>query len=233
MEGAQCPIPPVRVDRLRATPACVRLPDAGAPIALWLADVSRTPGDHALAWLTRHEMERAARFRRAGHVARYLAAHVALRLVIAHHAGVAPADQRYARDRDGKWHLAGGTGWQFSLGYAGDVALIGVDNGHPVGVDIEADRVIDDADGLVALHFDADERACYAGLPAPRRGAAFLGGWTRKEACLKAIGVGLHLPPAAVPTGLDGNRTVVVGGRTIDVGSLRLDGLSAAWARIR
>jgi 4'-phosphopantetheinyl transferase len=218
---------------LRTTPHCARLMEVEAPITLWLADLRQLPGDHALSWLSGQERARAARFHRDEHMRRYLAAHVALRLVIVHHTGLAPAEQRYERHHDGKWHLAGRACAQFSLSYADDVALIGIDPVHAVGVDIERERAVDDADDLAALHFNIVERARYAALAGPDGSTAFLGGWTRKEACLKAIGTGLHLPPATVHTGLDGLRAVTIAGASLDVGSFRHDGLVAAWARLR
>src|SRR5207237_120142 len=48
-----------------------------------------------------------------------------------------------------------------------------------------------DADGLVERFFSPTERATYRRVAAPRRPAAFLRGWTCKEAVIKAVGTGV------------------------------------------
>ena len=59
-----------------------------------------------------------------------------------------------------------------------------------------------DMDLLAAHHFTAAEQAEFAALPAAARTRAFLLGWTRKEACMKAAGCGLQVEPSAIETGL-------------------------------
>lgn len=203
-----------------------------APMSLWLADLCACPSSDEMAWLDQFERQRAARFRLARDRNRYVAAHVALRLLVADHGGVMPACQRYERDALGKWHLGNRPAVQFSLSYAGDVALIGIARDQAIGVDVERNRVVDDAADLAALHFDVDEQAAYAA--SRRRGdtGAFLRGWTRKEACLKAIGTGLNLAPSSLHTGLDGRARVAAGDIALELGSMRIGGLIAAWARI-
>ncbi|MFC9675215.1 MULTISPECIES: 4'-phosphopantetheinyl transferase family protein [unclassified Streptomyces] len=77
----------------------------------------------------------------------------------------------------------------FSLSHCEGLVLIGV-AGSPVGVD--ADRVPDPGavgDLVKVLH--PAERGDLAALPAEARAAALCRVWSRKEAYLKGIGVGL------------------------------------------
>lgn len=46
-------------------------------------------------------------------------------------------------------------------------------------------------------------------LPAAQRERGFLRLWTRKEACLKAVGVGLGLAPSSFAVGLESAVTTV------------------------
>lgn len=215
------------------SPLDVRGPTSGplAPFATWQVDLSVVPTDAAIAQLSTAEAARAARFLYSVDRTRYLAAHVAMRQLLRRYCDVTARREIYAQDAFGKWRLAGDTPWHFNLSYAGQVALIGIARDRPIGLDIELERSIDDADALAALHFDADERAAFGRIGAADRNATFLYGWTRKEACLKAVGIGLRIEPADLHTGLRGIRRVAIGARTVDVGSFRLGGIVGAWAQ--
>jgi len=204
------------------------------PLDLWLLDLSGMPPHEAIAWLSGEERARAARFVFPRNRERYFNAHIALRVVLESYCGIKPHHQRFRLGPDGKPALVDPPDCHFSLSYAGDMALLGVDYDTPVGVDIECDRPIPDADELSALHFHPRERQALSSMPDPlRHGAGFLQGWTRKEACLKALGHGLTMPPAELHSGLKGRRPVRLDGRTVlEVGCCPpLAGFTAAWAR--
>ena len=204
------------------------------PMALWLLDLSMPPPAQAIGWLSDAERSRAARFAFPCHRDRYLNAHIAIRAVLEDHCGLAAHRQDFVLGANGKPQFANQTGWQFSLSYADDVALMGIDFDNHVGVDIERNRTIADADDLSLLHFHPQEqRALNALPPSSRRGSGFLQGWTRKEACLKALGKGLTRPTANLDSGITGRRHVHVDGRLLMVGSCTpLIGFTAAWARV-
>src|SRR6185436_16346954 len=61
-------------------------------------------------------------------------------------------------------------------------------------VDVEQIRTDLDPDSIAARFFSASEREILASLPRPARYRAFFACWTRKEAYLKARGVGLSMP---------------------------------------
>ena len=83
---------------------------------------------------------------------------------------------------------------QFNVSHSGDLILIAITIGRAVGVDVERIRTDLDPDGIAARFFSADERKILASLAGPVRYQAFFTCWTRKEAYLKAKGVGLSLP---------------------------------------
>ena len=206
-----------------------------APLSLWLIDLSATPAAQAINCLSDIERERAARFAFPRHRNRYLNAHIAVRVLLEEHSGVAAHRQHFVLESDGKPRLANFLNWQFSLSYADDIALMGIDFGNRVGVDIEANRDMADADELSALHFHPQERDALAPLTRTfRQGVGFLQGWTRKEACLKALGCGLSMAPADIHSGINGQARVHVAGQVeIAVDSFTpMPGFTAAWARI-
>ncbi len=209
------------------------MPATVGPFLMWQVDLGIAPDDTAIARLSAVETARAARFLRSADRMRYLAAHVALRLVLQRYCRVPAQREIYVQDLFGKWRLSGHTPWHFNLSYAGSMAVIGIARDHPIGVDIEVERSITESRALARLHFDRDERAAFQRIVPGDRNAAFLHGWTRKEACLKAIGTGLRIDPSELHTGLRGTRMVAIGAGMVDVGSFRMGAIIGAWAQAR
>jgi 4'-phosphopantetheinyl transferase len=101
-----------------------------------------------------------------------------------------------------------GSRLRFNLAHSGDVALVAVAQDRDVGVDVE--RVRPDADrwALVDHALTARERRRLQRVAPAGRAHAFLSMWARKEALLKAAGVGLSVEPARIE--LDGDSVVAV-----------------------
>ncbi len=170
-------------------------------VRLYLADLSALPKPAALACLDDAERERATRFRFPEHARRHLASHVALRQVLSAETGVGAANLVWQHGPDGKPGLAVPNPLHFNMAHSDDLALIAVGSTRPLGVDLECPgRAMDDEH--VSRHIMADtEWMAWQALPAVDRARAFLHAWTRKEACLKALGVGLGMAPSTVVVG--------------------------------
>lgn len=182
------------------SPNARALPPVDA-VALWLVDLDAR--DHPEPALSPEEERRAARLAFERDRARYFAAHRALRRLLMAHAGLEAHSVVLTAGIFGKPVLAGVPDCRFSLADCGDVALIGIASGDDdIGVDIERLRPVPDRFDLAAGLFTAAEQSELAATPPPRRDLAFLRGWTRKEACLKAIGSGLALEARHVDAGL-------------------------------
>lgn len=97
----------------------------------------------------------------------------------------------------GKPFVAGQIGacrLQFSCSHSADWALIALTRGSELGVDLEQHRSMPDAEDLAKNFFSCAEINELAGLPSELKTAGFFNGWTRKEAFVKAIGLGLSCP---------------------------------------
>lgn len=187
------------------------LAHALAGVALWWVDLSQPAPAYELACLSTEEQARAARFRAARDRDRYLRSHAAMRQLLARHTGSAAQALVYVTGPFGKPRLAGAPACHFNLAHSEDMAVIAVSDAGEVGVDVEVLREVPDASALAELHFTPAERAEYALAPAGQGHRAFLRGWTRKEACLKAAGLGLSLAPSSIEAGLSpGQRQVVL-----------------------
>lgn len=170
--------------------------DEGRQLALISLDVKADDAD--VACLSGPERERAARFHRAVDRDRYLRARSQLRRFLAQRLGVAPEQVSLGCNRYGKPELTGhqaASGWRFNLSYSAvdgaGLALFAFTRLGRIGVDVEAVRLLDDADRLALRFFSPQEYEVYRQLPVAERPLAFINGWTRKEAFVKALGTGL------------------------------------------
>jgi len=80
---------------------------------------------------------------------------------------------------------------RFNLSHTSGMALIAVIQGREVGIDIERHRPMDDLDGMAGTVMSLRELDQWKSLAPRDRKPAFYRLWTRKEAYLKAIGLGL------------------------------------------
>lgn len=158
-------------------------------------DTTAAALDAAAAVVSDAERARAARFVRIDDRARHLLGRALARHLLAERTGVEPASLRLVDDAHGKPALDGpGTRPTFNLSHSGDWIVCALATGGPVGVDVQEavhSMATPDAFGRV---FGPRERARIDAQPDVRmRIAAFARAWARKEALLKAVGLGLQL----------------------------------------
>lgn len=155
----------------------------------------------ALFALSADERDRAARFRFAEDRARFVFSRSALRAILGRYLGKEPASLAFHVGAFGKPSLVGYS-LAFNASASGSVALVAVSD-LDLGVDVEHER--DDVDPLelAATAFSPDEREALARAPLADRRRAFFAGFTRKEAVIKAKGLGLAMPLADFSVSLD------------------------------
>lgn len=186
-------------------------------MCIWYADLD-IPADAGC--LDEAERRRAASFRSELHRRRFVAAHAALRHVLAHHTGTAAHALPLQADERGKPQLPASFGLHFNLAHSEELALLALSAGAALGIDVEHSRGLGgnargtDASAreelaLARRHFSAREAEELQAIPAgPERTRAFFAAWTRKEAWVKAAGMGLRIDLRELETGLGGMRRV-------------------------
>ncbi|MFI8105272.1 4'-phosphopantetheinyl transferase family protein [Streptomyces sp. NPDC086023] len=198
----RAPLSPTPLAALYVAPPPV--PGAGTAPQVWLVEtaVHREPSARlAPATLDPQELARAAGFLRAEDRDAYVCAHVALRRLLGAYLGLAPRGVSVSRapcphcaEPHGRPVLPGDA-LHFSLSHCAGLSLLAF-AATPVGVDVEAvpppATVAETAD---VLH--PREAAELALLDPGERALAFTRVWTRKEAYLKGLGIGLSENPAA------------------------------------
>jgi 4'-phosphopantetheinyl transferase len=213
-------------------------------VHLWHLELGDAPSPDPHDGLDASEAARALRFHFERDRARYVRAHRALRRIVAGYLGTEPLAVRIGVEPGGKPFLEDGDGLAFNLTHSGARGLLAVTRGGPIGVDLEMLGVRLDVANLARSVFTASEIVdLLNGAPAGRE-RAFLTGWTRKEAYLKALGVGLAAEPSKVHVGLDEARGAIgtegTGRSAIDVATVLRDreciaslALAGGWENLR
>ncbi|MDX1740564.1 MAG: 4'-phosphopantetheinyl transferase superfamily protein [Rhodothermales bacterium] len=185
-------------------------PPAGKPVApevhIWRArlDAPDLPQEDLNRLLTEEERDRAGRFRFDVLRRRYTASRAVLRILLSRYLDISAPEIAIVYNAHGKPELLDrGLELQFNLTHAADMAVYAFATGRRVGVDIEEMSRDVSFRALAARFFSHDERAVIDSLPDEDVRTAFYECWTRKEAYIKALGLG-------VTHGLD-NFSVAIG----------------------
>ena len=115
-----------------------------------------------------------------------------------------PQSVRWNIGSFGKPHLLDSDGIWFNVSHSGNHLLLALSSRYPIGADIEAGTTLASHElaELADRCFTHSDRKGLSALDHSERGAAFLRCWTRKEACLKAVGSGLSIEPNSFEVGL-------------------------------
>jgi 4'-phosphopantetheinyl transferase len=147
--------------------------------------------------LDSEELARADRFVLPYLRTRFAAAHAFVRDVLAGYLAAPAAEVRFVVGDHGKPRLDAphaASGLQFNLSHSGDLAVLAVTYGRPVGVDVEQVRPLTDALAIARRFFTPEETAWLSAASPADLGTRFFRLWTRKEAVIKAVGRGLWMP---------------------------------------
>jgi 4'-phosphopantetheinyl transferase len=159
--------------------------------------------------LSADESDRATRFRFPKGKDRYIVAHGCLRQILAHYLGGEPDRLTFSTSEYGKPALNSHE-LEFNLSHSGDFALVAVTRGRKVGVDVERIRTDVDLERLASRFFSTSEVSELVALPSEQRVIGFFDGWTRKEAYIKAQGLGLSLSLNSFDVSLNPNEPALL-----------------------
>jgi 4'-phosphopantetheinyl transferase len=176
------------------TPAAA-LPPAGTA-ACWkiaVGGIDAAAHEALFALLSAEERARAGRFRRTEDQRSFTAAHGALRLLLGVMLGEKPRSFSFAANAHGKPCLVPHRAIEFNMSHSGGIVLIALARHIPVGVDVEALRPMAERATIVRRYFHPGEVADFARVSPAAAEAAFFRCWSRKEAVVKALGLGMSL----------------------------------------
>ena len=141
------------------------------------------------------EMASVMRLRARQDQRRAITRHALTRLMVADYLKMRPEEIVFGFSEPGKAFIVSPkTELCFNLSHSGDEMLWGFSSGAAIGVDIEVRLPVDDSDLIANRFMAAAEKREFEAIGAEQKAEAFLYWWTRKEACMKASGLGLALP---------------------------------------
>ncbi len=180
------------VDTLRwlSSPASPAL--AQKEVHLWRANLDFLSADSFRDCLSASEVICADAFHEERDRHRFTASHGILRMILARYLDTDAGAIRFSCGAFGKPSLADNTtGIQFNLSHSGDLAVIAVARGSEVGVDVEQIREDLPLEEMAENYFEPEEIWEIRTLRGPEKAWKFFEIWTKKEALLKAGGIGI------------------------------------------
>ncbi len=165
-------------------------------VDVWRATLDDVPDDEVAFFttiLSADEEDRAEEFYLERDRRRFVACRGILRLLVSDYTGQPAGDVVLRYGVHGKPELGGHDAGRlhFNLAHAESLALFAFTRSGPVGIDVERIRELPDWESIVRTCFSEQDRArVRAAAPGARLGE-FFRAWTRQEARLKALGVGI------------------------------------------
>lgn len=152
-------------------------------VELWAVRLKASPQVRECyrSLLSQEETARADRFVFDRHREAYELSQGALRMLLGRYLRCRAREVTFTLGEKGKPVLRNYSGLHFNKSHTEGLAFYGFAHCE-IGVDVEADREVRDADRIAARCFTSEERV-----------EPFLRVWTRKEALVKAVGGGLQL----------------------------------------
>jgi len=154
-------------------------------------DITAAREDELCDVLSDEEKKRAEQFKFLHLKKRFIAAQGELRLLLSRYLSQTPESIIIERTKYGKPYLQTNTAFKFNLSHAGDYMLCGFALNSEIGMDLELIRNNYSWKKISQRFFHATEAEYLQALPREQQQRDFFKLWVKKEAFIKAIGLGL------------------------------------------
>jgi len=168
-------------------------------VHVWRVFLDSTPFEieSLLGILSADELERAGRFHFETDQKRFIVARGILRKILGRYVKINPRNLCFKYTSHGKPVLAANSGYdafRFNLSHSDAFALYAVTLDRNIGIDIERVREDIDVEQIARRYFSQDEISSLKRIHKNKRFEVFFKYWTRKEAFIKATGLGISFP---------------------------------------
>ena len=172
---------------------------ATGEVHVWRVELEQP--DHLLEkfrkTLNEHELNRARRFHFEKHRRHFTVGRGVLRQLLGQYLGTKPEEIRISYGAYGKPALSGeheDSRLRFNMSHSHEVALFAFAKDREIGVDVEHIRSDFASEDVARRFFSRREVETFNALPQHDQVTGFFKCWTRKEAFIKVIGLGLSQP---------------------------------------
>ncbi|MDR7314165.1 4'-phosphopantetheinyl transferase superfamily protein [Brevibacillus nitrificans] len=165
---------------------------AGKEVHVWLAQIGPLPACKEV--LSQEEVRQAASFRSPHDQHRYRFSHRLLRFLLAAYIEIQPTAIHFQKNRFGKPSLLKHDipfSLEFNMSHSRDHVCCVFARNRAVGIDLEFLDPVFEWDGVGQAVFSREEQNLLKSMPEAEQHRMFFQLWTRKEAQLKALGLGL------------------------------------------
>jgi 4'-phosphopantetheinyl transferase len=165
-------------------------------VNIWKIDYKSFSGDEKqwLHILNNQEQTRAQKFHYQADRKRYRVTRALLKIILSRISGNNPVDISFSYNNHGKPYLKNTQKISFNVSHSGDLGLIAVSDLTLLGIDVEKYRKRIDPNRMAKRFFSMSEQKELSLLSDNHILEGFFNGWTRKEAVIKALGLGLAMP---------------------------------------
>lgn len=174
-------------------------------INIWIIELHKLGFKLNSHWniLSADEKEKALLFKSSQLQSRYVTARGGLRRLLGLYINIHPAEITFAYNSQGKPNIDNHKGIFFNLTHSKDLALIAISKVAEVGIDLEFIDAGIDLISLSKLVMTSEEEAMFFNEKKRKLSDLFYTIWTRKEAFLKGLGLGLQVDLKKCFVGLD------------------------------
>jgi 4'-phosphopantetheinyl transferase len=172
---------------------------ATGEVHVWRVELEQP--EHLLAKFRRtleeHEIHRASRFHFEKHRRHFIAGRGVLRQLLSRYLDTKPEVLKLSYGAYGKPSLSGeheDSSLRFNMSHSHEVALFAFAKNCEIGVDVEHVRTDFASEEIARRFFSRREVEMFNAVPEHQQVTAFFKCWTRKEAFIKVIGLGLSQP---------------------------------------
>lgn len=169
---------------------------ASHELQIWYADL--TSSQHNIEnlhdILDQTEKNRVANFSNKILKRNYIVTRGILRIILSKYLQIPPTEIQLTYNKYGKPKCAYTRELNFNLSHSGNFVIYTFTLDYKVGVDLEFIRHIKNSQKIAKRFFSEEENTELNALPENKYQDAFFHCWTRKEAFIKALGVGLSYP---------------------------------------
>jgi 4'-phosphopantetheinyl transferase len=164
-------------------------------IDFWYHPLDASTDQHQEYWriLDTTEQQRAIKFSNSLLRERYIVAHGRLRRILASYVNDSAENLVFQKNAHGKPYLSAYSDLAFNLSHSENSMVLAVAKNCQLGIDIEHCKPRSSMAALVDKCFAVEEASYWQQLPETEQLRAFYQFWTRKEAFVKATGLGITL----------------------------------------